>query len=597
MAEKNSQGKHHIRIALFVPAMLIIIIGVVWYGVHSRSFTVAGEPGKQAKNSLQMHPLPDDLVVVGDAKYASLEGLAPGSQEAQERQRRAVQQLGLHLEVKTRKTGIVFRLVPAGSFSMGSPSSESGRRDDETPHQVTLSKAFYCGKFEVTQEQWEAVMGSNPSVFSNGSADMRAENVSSLKAVSVESPPDHASADTPVENVSWEECQVFVKNLCQLEGVSEGTYRLLTEAEWEYTCRAGTVGPRAGDIGVMAWYTGNSREKTHPVGQKNANGFGLHDMYGNVREWCQDWYGSYPSGSVIDPSGPSSGVVREIFKGYSSPVRVLRGGCWYFDAMDFRSAQRAYWAPGIRFDSLSVGLRLARIAPSRVKENTSRSDASDYKNLDELVDKVAHTKFDFAAANREPPDIDPKAKELKDIGMALFNKENRFQEGIEKIEAALKIDPRMPDAYGTLALYFAIKKEDPRTAVRHLEEGIKNCPKSSLVRINLGNVYAQMNQPKKAIEQFKTALDLGVEAKAPVFYNIGNAYIALDKKADAISYYREALAEDENHLNVRRNLVIALVETGDRRGARQEAQRLLELDPNGESGNWARQALQHIDSL
>lgn len=231
------------------------------------------------------------------------------------------------------------------------------------------------------------------------------------------------------------------------------------------------------------------------------------------------------------------------------------------------------------------------------KDNVSASDSSDYNNLDELVDKVAHTKFDISAANREPSYINPRAKEIKDIGMDLFHRENRFQEGIEKIEAALKIDPRMPDAYGTLALYYAITKKDPRTAVRHLEEGIKHCPKSSLVRVSLGNVYAQMNQPRKAIEQFTAAIDLGIEAKAPVLYNIGNSYMALNRKVDAISYYRKALAEDETHLNARRNLVIALVETGDRRTARQEVQRLLELDRNGEFADWARQVLQHIDSL
>ncbi len=230
-------------------------------------------------------------------------------------------------------------------------------------------------------------------------------------------------------------------------------------------------------------------------------------------------------------------------------------------------------------------------------DNTTTSNVPDYKNLDELVDKVANTTFDVSAANRDPPDIDPRAKELKDLGMDLFTKRNLFQQGMEKIEAALKIDPRMPEAYTTLALHYALAKRDPQTAAAYLEEGIKHCSKSSSVRMALGNVYSQMNQPRKAIEQFTTALDLGIEAKAPVLYNIGNAYVALNRKADAISYYRKALAEDENHLNARRNLVIALVETGDRRRAREEAQRLLGLDPNGESGNWARQALQHIDSL
>jgi formylglycine-generating enzyme required for sulfatase activity len=172
--------------------------------------------------------IPDDLVEVADAQYAPLNRLAPGSQEAQERQRQAVQQLGLPLEVKTRKTGIVFRLIPAGRFTMGSTKAEQRAMSDlgeravlwviggEVQHEVTLTKAFYCSQFEVTQAQWETVCGSNPSGFKN------------------------VGKDAPVEQVSWKDCQTFIKTLCQLEGVPDGTYRLLTEAEWEYACRAGT---------------------------------------------------------------------------------------------------------------------------------------------------------------------------------------------------------------------------------------------------------------------------------------------------------------------------------------------------------------------
>jgi formylglycine-generating enzyme required for sulfatase activity len=312
--------------------------------------------------------LPDDLAGVPDAKYASLDGLATGSAKAQERQRQAVQQLGLRLEVKTRKTGIVFRLVPAGSFTMGSPEAEKDVMvkagipreliQSETEHQVTLSKAFYCGKFEVTQGQWEQVMGSNPSYLKN------------------------AGKDAPVDRVSWDDCQAFLKKLCQMEGVPEGTYRLLTEAEWEYACRAGTQTPLYnGDLvmkgmrngpalDLIAWYGGNSgvdyegaedssewpekqydhkRAGTHPVGGKRANGFGLCDVIGNVWEWCQDWYAEYPSGAATDPLGPPSGVER-----------VLRGGGWKDGASSCRSAYRNRTEP----DNPGLGLRLARTTPS-----------------------------------------------------------------------------------------------------------------------------------------------------------------------------------------------------------------------------------------
>jgi formylglycine-generating enzyme required for sulfatase activity len=275
-------------------------------------------------------PLPDDLV---DVQYPSLDGLAPGSEEAQERQRQAAQELGLPVEVRTRNTGIVLRLIPAGTFTMGSPASEADRYDDEGPqHQVTLTKAFYCGKFEVTQGQWESVMGSNASLF------------------------EEAGSDAPVDNVWVEDCQAFLKRLCQMEGVAEGTYRLLTEAEWEYACRAGTTGAYCfGDdesvLDEYAWFSKNSDWLTHPVGQKKPNAFGLHDMHGNVLEWCQNWCGAYPSEPVTDPLGPVSGG------------GVCRGGGWLFGAGVCRSACRGWGggAPGGRFNVL--GLRLARTMP------------------------------------------------------------------------------------------------------------------------------------------------------------------------------------------------------------------------------------------
>jgi formylglycine-generating enzyme required for sulfatase activity len=277
--------------------------------------------------------LPDDLV---DTLYPSLEGLAPGSAEAQDRQRQAAQELGLPVEVRTRNTGIVLRLIPAGTFTMGSPESEAGRGEDEGPqHEVTLTQAFYCGKFEVTQGQWEQVCGSNPSYFQN------------------------AGLDAPVEQVSWDDCRVFLKKLCEVEGVPEGTYRLLTEAEWEYACRAGTQTPFCygtdldssmanfnGEYPYGARAEGVSRGMTTPVGSFHPNAWGLYDMHGNAWEWCQDWWGPYPSEPLTDPLGPASG-----------DYRVLRGGGWDYDARGCRSAIRNGYTPDNR---LLQGLRLAR---------------------------------------------------------------------------------------------------------------------------------------------------------------------------------------------------------------------------------------------
>ena len=183
----------------------------------------------------------------------------------------------------TIKNSIGMELVkiPAGTFTMGSPANEKDRSDDEKQHQVTISKDFYLGKYEVTQAQWTAVMGNNPSNF-------KGENL-------------------PVETVSWEDAQEFIK---KLNAKGEGIYRLPTEAEWEYAARGGTTGAYYGNVNDIGWFTDNSGGKTHPVGQKQANGFGLYDTSGNVWEWCSDWYGEYPSGSLTDPTGATSGSIR-----------------------------------------------------------------------------------------------------------------------------------------------------------------------------------------------------------------------------------------------------------------------------------------------
>ncbi len=217
--------------------------------------------------------------------------------------------------------GMEFVKIPNGSFMMGSPTSEIGSSNDERPqHQVTISKNFYLGKYEVTQGQWKAVMGNNPSHFSG------------------------CDDNCPVENVSWEDAQEFIK---RLNGKGEGTYRLPTEAEWEYACRSGTTGAYSGSLDEMGWYDKNSGDKTHPVGQKKANAFGLYDMHGNVWEWTADWYESYSSGSVTDPTGASSGSDR-----------VLRGGSYSWDDISLRSANRTFVSPSHRNDDW--GFRVVR---------------------------------------------------------------------------------------------------------------------------------------------------------------------------------------------------------------------------------------------
>ena len=201
-----------------------------------------------------------------------------------------------------------FMPIAAGSFQMG---SGNGGDDEKPVHQVTLTKPFWLAKTEVTQAQWRQVMGSNPSYF---------------------------EGDTlPVEMVSWNDAMEFCRRLTEMGRqagrLPEGyEYTLPTEAQWEYACRAGTNGDYATSTGWQAvWY---GCRKTQPVGTKQANAWGLYDMHGNVWEWCLDWYGDYPSGSVVDPQGPSSGSLR-----------VLRGGSWFYNASYCRSAFRNSYAP------------------------------------------------------------------------------------------------------------------------------------------------------------------------------------------------------------------------------------------------------------
>ena len=223
----------------------------------------------------------------------------------------------------TNSLGMEFVWIPAGGFVMGSPEDEEGRYADEVQHEVRISRGFWMGKYEVTQGEWEELMGENPSYFREWGERW------------------------PVEFVAWSDVQRFIQKLSERESGSGSRYRLPSEAEWEYAARAGTPGARYGDLEESAWYSENSGGGTHPVGMKRANAWGLHDMLGHVWKWTADWYATYPTGSVTDPEGPSTGSYR-----------VLRGGSWSGGAGYVRSADRYYGSPGAR--SSSIGFRLVR---------------------------------------------------------------------------------------------------------------------------------------------------------------------------------------------------------------------------------------------
>lgn len=210
-----------------------------------------------------------------------------------------------------------FVLIRPGSFMMG---SDKGADDEKPVHKVTITKPFYIGKYEVTQEQWHAVMDSHPSNFEG--------------------------TKNPVENVSWNDCQTF---LTKLKKKAPGNvFNIPTEAQWEYACRAGSTteycyGDDVDRLGEYAWYSSNSGSTTHPVGEKKTNAWGLYDMHGNVWKWCRDRYGSYASGAQ------------------TGNERVLRGGSWGANASYCRSASR-YKAPS-DYRNFKLGFRVSMDLP------------------------------------------------------------------------------------------------------------------------------------------------------------------------------------------------------------------------------------------
>ncbi len=266
-----------------------------------------------------LHPKPERRYANAGEFRAALEKPAPPPPPVKP-QRKAG-------DVYTNSLGMKFAWIPPGTFLMGSPANEPERSDDETQHGVTLTKGFHLGIHQVTQAQWQAVMGDNPSNFKGES-------------------------NLPVEIVSWYDCVAF----CVALGKKDGkTYRLPTEAEWEYACRAGTTTPFhfGGTISVnQANYDGNYtyangkkgvyREKTTPVGSFPANAWGLFDMHGNVWEWCADWYGPHQEGELKDPQGFIGGNGR-----------VLRGGCWGNRPWHCRSACRLRGPLGPRSQTIS----------------------------------------------------------------------------------------------------------------------------------------------------------------------------------------------------------------------------------------------------
>jgi formylglycine-generating enzyme required for sulfatase activity len=278
--------------------------------------------------------------------------------------------------------------IPAGKFLMGSPANEEGRQEDEGPqHEVEITRPFYMGVYEVTQEEYEKVMGTNPSHFSAGG----------------EGKDQVANQDTrrfPVESVSWNDAMEFCHKLSAVpeERAAGRVYRLPTEAEWEYACRGGSPSSDYFHFGKAlrgkgANVAASELGRTAPVGSYPPNGYGLHDMHGNVWEWCQDWKGPYPGGLLRDPEGPGYGTRR-----------VRRGGGWHNEPREARSAARCENGPGLRHNC--IGFRVVVRSgerPTALKEAPSPAPAGKevVNSLGMRLAPIPAGKFLMGAAAKE----------------------------------------------------------------------------------------------------------------------------------------------------------------------------------------------------
>ena len=306
------------------------------------------------------------------ALYPSIEHLAAGSAEAQQKQRDYVNKSRLPLEITLPHSGIQLRLIPAGHVKMGSPETEMGRGDNEQEYQAVISNSFYMAKYPITQEQWRKVMGATLEKSPIAKFMKKSNLINNM----LDPDPSHfkeSGDDAPVENVTWHDAEKFLKRLCDFENIERGSFALPTEVQWEYSCRAGTTtrfysGDTEEDLNKVAWYANrlSPLQHTQPVGKKLPNAFGLYDMHGNVWEWCQDWYGLHPfnhvekkqdqvalvdvgldeeAKAIVDYTGPKKGTAK-----------LTKGGSWTINDNACRSADRTKGTPTNR--SAFLGFRI-----------------------------------------------------------------------------------------------------------------------------------------------------------------------------------------------------------------------------------------------
>ena len=367
-------------------------------------------------------------------------------------------------------TGAKFVLIPAGTFMMGSREVEYKCYEDMTLHQVTISKPFYLQTTPVTQRQWEVVMGNKPSFFTRGGYDF------------------------PAEMVSWDATQEFISKLSSQSGKK---YRLPTEAEWEYACRAGSTGKYCfGDdetmLGEYAWYGTNSDIGINPVGLKRPNDWGLYDMHGNVWEWVQDWHGLYSRRNVTDPAGPVLGIER-----------VQRGGSGYSDAQESRAASRCWLFP-YNEDS-GIGFRIA------VSPNTfSKSIALDI----------------------------PDAEDYFNRGWAYY-KCCSYQEAINDYNMAIELNPKYAMAYHCRGIAYG-DIGNTQQEIKDYDKAIDLNPQYAMTYHCRGNTYEKLGNYQQAINDYNKTIELNPKY-AMTYYNRGNTYEKLGNYQQAINDYNKAI--------------------------------------------------------
>jgi tetratricopeptide (TPR) repeat protein len=384
----------------------------------------------------------------------------------------------------------------------------NGESDEKPVHQVTVS-GFYMGKYEVTQKEYRELMGTNPSNF-------KGDNL-------------------PVENVSWHEAIEYCNKRSRKEGLTaaytvNGTnvtwnrnangYRLPTEAEWEYACRAGTTTAYNTGASIndnIGWYGDNSGDKTHPVGQKPANAWSLYDMHGNVWEWCWDRYGDYSSGAQMDPVGASSG-----------PDRVSRGGGWRDYAVVARSAYRDPISP--TFQSSSLGFRLARsvvdIAAQPAQQNNKTTQSVSipanvsiekgiaYYNNDEYDQAIV----DFTRAIN----VNPNSSLAYYYRGSTYQKIKNYDHAIADYTQVIRIDPNDAVAYNNRAnAYF--DKNDYDNAIADYTQAIRITPNDAVAYNNRAIAYRYKNDYDNAISDYNQVIRIDPN-DSDAYYWRGNAY-------------------------------------------------------------------------